>query len=274
MPIYRHDEVSYVLRHSGARISIVPREFRSFYYPAMLAQVRDSAPDLEHVITVRGSRVPGALRLQELTAGDGIPGEDVLGAPLSGDAPHCIIYTSGTESRPKGCLHTLNTVTFTVNALGGQVMSMRPDDVMFMPSPVTHATGLAMGVTAPLMLGAGIHLMDVWEPRAALQRIARHGCTLSMTATPFVQMILAEIGADPAAADKLGSLRCWACAGRAHPRGHAAGLGEKRARLRTAPGVRAIRGPAGDRLLDDRLGAARAVLRRAGIPRRRARDPG
>jgi acyl-CoA synthetase (AMP-forming)/AMP-acid ligase II len=213
MPIYRHDEVGYVLRHSGARISIVPREFRGFGYPAMLAQVRDSSPDLEHVITVRGAEAPGALRLEDLTAGDGIPGDDVLGPPPSGDAPHCIIYTSGTESRPKGCLHTLNTVTFTVNALGGQIMSMGPDDVMFMPSPVTHATGLAMGVTAPLMLGAGIHLMDVWEPRGALQRVAGHGCTLSMTATPFVQMILGEIAADPAAASQLGSLRCWACAG-------------------------------------------------------------
>jgi cyclohexanecarboxylate-CoA ligase/acyl-CoA synthetase len=213
MPMYRHDEIGYVLRHSGARFAIVPQEFRGFDYPAMLAQVRDVAPELEHVITVRGAAAPDTLRLEDLLAGDGVPGDDVLGAPPSADAPHCIIYTSGTESRPKGCLHTLNTVTFTVNALGGEVMSMGPGDVMFMPSPVTHATGLAMGVTAPLMLGAGIHLMDVWEPRGALERIARHGCTLSMTATPFVQMVLGEISSDPGAAGQLGSLRCWACAG-------------------------------------------------------------
>jgi len=213
MPIYRHDEVGYVLLHSGARFSIVPQEFRGFDYPEMLAQIRDSAPELEHVITVRGAGATDTVRLEDLMAGDGAPGDDVLGAPPSADAPHCIIYTSGTESRPKGCLHTLNTVTFTVSALGGEVMSMGPRDVMFMPSPVTHATGLAMGVTAPLMLGAGIHLMDVWQPRGALERIAHHGCTLSMTATPFVQMMLAEVSSDPAAAGQLGSLRCWACAG-------------------------------------------------------------
>ena len=83
----------------------------------------------------------------------------------SADAPHCIIYTSGTESRPKGCLHTLNTITFTVHALGGQAMAMGPGDVMFMPSPITHATGLAMGVIAPLMLGAGIHGWTSGRPR-------------------------------------------------------------------------------------------------------------
>jgi acyl-CoA synthetase (AMP-forming)/AMP-acid ligase II len=213
MPIYRHDEVAYTLQHSGARASIVPAEFRGFSYPAMLAEIRPSVPTLEHIITVRGELQPGTIRLEDLTAGTGEPGDDILGAPPTADAPHCVIYTSGTESRPKGCLHTLNTVTFTVHALGGAVMEMGAADVMFMPSPVTHATGLAMGVIAPLMLGAGMHLMDVWEPRAALDRIARYGCTLSMTAAPFVQMILAEVSGEPEAAAKLGSLRCWACAG-------------------------------------------------------------
>jgi len=62
-------------------------------------------------------------------SGTGVPDTGLLGEPPSADAPHCIIYTSGTESRPKGCLHTLNTITFTVHALGGEVMAMGPGDV-------------------------------------------------------------------------------------------------------------------------------------------------
>jgi cyclohexanecarboxylate-CoA ligase/acyl-CoA synthetase len=223
MPIYRHDEVLYVLRHSGAKVSVVAGEFRGFDYPAMLADLRASVPDLQYVLTVRSDPRPGALRVEDLIAGQAVPGASVpdaavpdstvLGPPPSADAPHCIIYTSGTESRPKGCLHTLNTITFTVHALGGDVMAMGPDDVIFMPSPVTHATGLAMGVVAPLILGAGIHLMDVWDAEAALERIARYQCTLSMTATPFVQMILDRVLADPAAAVLLATMRRWACAG-------------------------------------------------------------
>ncbi len=38
-----------------------------------------------------------------------------------------------------------------MHALGGEVMAMGPGDVMFMPSPVSHATGLATGVIAPLL---------------------------------------------------------------------------------------------------------------------------
>jgi acyl-CoA synthetase (AMP-forming)/AMP-acid ligase II len=213
MPIYRHDEVRYVLQHSGAKAAVVAGQFRGFDYQDMLADIRDSAPGLAHVISVRCDPRPGVLRFEDLTAGPGVPDEAELGEPSSADAPHCVIYTSGTESRPKGCLHTLNTITFTVYALGGEVMAMGPADVMFMPSPITHATGLAMGVIAPLILGAGIHLMDVWDPGEGLRRIAEHQCTMTMTATPFVQMTLDRLNADPAAATQLASLRCWPCAG-------------------------------------------------------------
>ncbi len=142
MPIYRHDEVLYVLRHSGAKVSVVAGEFRGFDYPDMIGEIRASAPGLQHVISIRGSERSGVLRFEDLIAGTGVPDPSLLGEPPSADAPHCIIYTSGTESRPKGCLHTLNTITFTVHALGGEVMAMGPGDVMFMPSPITHATGL------------------------------------------------------------------------------------------------------------------------------------
>ena len=197
MPIYQHDEVRYVLQHSGAKVAVVAGEFRGFDYPDMLGEIRASAPGLQHVISVRCGERPGVLRFEDLIAGTGVPDPSLLGEPPSADAPHCVIYTSGTESRPKGCLHTLNTITFTVHVLGGEVMAMGPGDVMFMPSPVTHATGLAMGVIAPLILGAGVHLMDVWDAEAGLRRIAEHQCTMSMTATPFVQMTLDQLLAHP-----------------------------------------------------------------------------
>ena len=203
----------YVLQHSGAKVSVVAGEFRGFDYPDMVADIRASATELQHVISVRCGERSGVLRFEDLVSGTGVPEVGLLGEPPSADAPHCIIYTSGTESRPKGCLHTLNTITFTVHALGGEVMAMGPGDVMFMPSPVTHATGLAMGVIAPLILGAGVHLMDVWDAQASLRRIADHGCTMSMTATPFVQMTLDRLVADPSSAAQLAAMRCWACAG-------------------------------------------------------------
>ncbi|WP_213576043.1 AMP-binding protein [Rhodococcus sp. USK13] len=211
MPVYRHDEVRYVLEHSGAKISFVTEEFRKFRYTDMLAEVRTEVPGLEHVIVVRGAVGDDEIAFESLTAGDHVPGDDELGPPPSADATHAIIYTSGTESRPKGCQHTFNTLSFTVYGLGGEVMNLNPSDVMFMPSPITHATGLAVGVAAPLILGSGIHLLDVWEPNEGLRRIAEFKTTISMAATPFLQMAL---GAIEAGADHdVSSMRMWVSAG-------------------------------------------------------------
>jgi cyclohexanecarboxylate-CoA ligase/acyl-CoA synthetase len=210
-PIYRWDEVTYAINHAEAKISVVCGDYRRFDYLAMVRDIRPNCPSLGRVITVRVDEVgPGEYRLEDLIAGDDVPGEDVLGPPPDADAPHCIIYTSGTESRPKGCCHTFNTVAFTVESLAGNVLGMVPQDVMFMPSPVTHATGLAMGVTAPLVRGAGTHLMDSWEAGAALERIREHGCTLAMGATPFVQMILDSYEPDR---HDISSLRTFLSAG-------------------------------------------------------------
>jgi len=248
MPIYRHDEVRYVLRHSGAKVAVVAGEFRGFDYPDMLGEIRPSAPELQHVISVRCGERPGVLRFEDLIAGTGVPDPSLLGEPPSADGPHCVIYTSGTESRPKGCLHTLNTITFTVHALGGEVMAMGRGDVMFMPSPITHATGLAMGVIAPLVLGAGVHLMDVWDAEAGLRRIAEHqvhdehdGDALRPDdAGPAARR--SRVGC-PAGHDAVLGLRRSA-----HPGGHAPRLVAAGARLRAAAGLRPVGGPAGDRV--------------------------
>ncbi|HEX4362192.1 MAG TPA: AMP-binding protein [Pseudonocardia sp.] len=210
MPIYRWDEVRYAINHAGAKVSVICGEYRRFDYHQMLRDVRPDCPTLGHVITVRTEAGEGESRFEDLVAGTELPSEDELG-PLPGpDDAHAIIYTSGTESRPKGCFHTFNTVGYTVHSLGADVMGLGPGDVMFMPSPITHATGLAMGVTTPIVLGCGMHLMDTWEPAAGLKRIQEHGCTASMAATPFVRMAVDIF--DPEHHD-LSSLRVWVSAG-------------------------------------------------------------
>lgn len=210
MPVYRHDEVKYVLQHSGAKISIVTESFRGFGYTDM---VREIAPDsgVEHVIVVRGEATGGHLSFEDLIAGDADPSDAELGPLPSAETTHAIIYTSGTESRPKGCQHTFATMSFTAHKLANDVFRLTEDDIMFMPTPVTHATGLAAGVMMPLLYGAGIHLVDAWEPHDGMRRIAKYRTTVSIAATPFLQMALAAVAADPT--HDLSSMRVWASAG-------------------------------------------------------------
>lgn len=200
--VYRAGEVGFIVENSGAVALITCGVFRRFDHAAMAAEVTGEGSLLR--IVVRGE-AGGALNLADLVAG----AHGDLPAMPSADDAHLILYSSGTESKPKGCLHTWNTSSFlpkqAVAALG-----MTRDDVMFMPSPVTHALGLTLGVMAPTLAGASVHLLDVFDPKTALERVAEHGCTGTASPAPFIRMML---DAYDAAAHDVSQLRFWLSAG-------------------------------------------------------------
>ncbi|MET0197087.1 MAG: AMP-binding protein, partial [Rhodococcus fascians] len=124
--------------------------------------------------------------------------------------PFVIVYTSGTTSRPKGCLHTFNTYASGARSLT-LAFGHTEEDVQFGPSPITHTTGLVTSVLIPLMAGAATHIMAEWNPERGLAEIEKFKCTAAVTATTFLQTLMAAARADPGA--NLSSLREWTCAG-------------------------------------------------------------
>jgi cyclohexanecarboxylate-CoA ligase len=213
MPIYRDEEVAYVLEHSGARVAVTCEEFKGFRYLEMFGRLRARAPQIRAVIGVRTTS-PGdsavVTTLDEVLGdADAIQAETFLGPPGGPDEPWLIVYTSGTTARPKGCLHTFNTVRMSALALR-ESLGYTADDVQFGPSPVSHSTGVITSFVLPLIAGASSHFMEVWDPEEGLKRIREHGCTVTVTATAFLQMLLA--GYDSARRDA-SSLRLWVCAG-------------------------------------------------------------
>src|SRR5690606_31817154 len=57
MPIHdtwRDAEVGHVLQRGRVGAVIVPLEYRGFEYPAMIASLRDTLPDLRHVFSIGG----------------------------------------------------------------------------------------------------------------------------------------------------------------------------------------------------------------------------
>ena len=209
---YRHAELRRIVSNSGAVAAITAGRFRSFDHAQMFRDLRVELPALCQLIIARGDAVDNELSL------------DAVSDPLEmspkrvdppfpypdPDQPHVIVYTSGTESTSKGCVHTWNTFSFSARGLAGKIFAMRPADCMFMPSPIGHATGLMQGIVVPLIAGAEAHLLDVWQAEEGLRRIESFRCTACASATPFVRMALdvARIGTRD-----LSSMRTWVCAG-------------------------------------------------------------
>ncbi len=208
MPIYRHKEVGFILRLTGAS-GYIGTSAGSFDHLAMVRELRGDAPELRRIVTVRGAARPGEARYEDLAAGTGMPPEELLGPRPDADAGHLIGFTSGTESQPKGCFHTWNSYSFTPR-MKRHLYGVTPDDIELVVSPPTHTSGLAAGVLKPLLSGAAICLMPKWSPQEALRLISRHHATMATGATPFIAM-LADAH-DPAVHD-VSSFRLFLCGG-------------------------------------------------------------
>jgi len=200
VPIYRGHELAFILRQAGSRVLVVPDTFRRFDYRAMAAGLLEDCEALEHVLVV-GEPGPGmesfaiAVEAAEpAAAAERDPGDVAL-----------LLYTSGTEANPKGVLHSHETLAcesrsiIDLYRLGGK-------DTVFMPSPLTHITGLLYGILLPFMLGTKVVLQDVWDPDIAVELIEREGLSFTVGATPFLHGIVnAERRAD--------ALRIFGCGG-------------------------------------------------------------
>lgn len=231
MPIYRHSEVAYITENAGARLAFVTDSFKKFDYVKMHEQLREGLPGLEGVVVVRGSGQPreGVTALESLLGGvdpEAAAGE--IGPGVGPDEPFVIVFSSGTTSFPKGCLHTFNTMGCGARILA-QAWGYTPEDVQFGPSPVTHTTGLVTSILLPMIHGASSHIMESWDPVLGLEHIKQHGCTITVNATTFLQMVLDVY--DPAVHDA-SSMRLWIAAGAPIPASVIRRAGEAFANMR------------------------------------------
>ncbi|CAN5636053.1 medium-chain fatty-acid--CoA ligase [soil metagenome] len=208
MPIYRRDEVAHIVEAAGVKVALTARDYRGFAHGELFVDLARTSATLRTVVVLRADQAPpGAMTYDDLLA----PSEESvdLGPGAGSDDPFVIVFSSGTTSRPKGCLHTFNTMACGARLLG-RGWGYTEDDVQFGPSPVTHTTGLVTSFIMPLIHGASSHLMEQWEPEEGLERIKRFRCTGCVSATTFLQMVMNVY--DPARHDA-SSMRFWTSAG-------------------------------------------------------------
>ncbi len=183
VPIYRHREVEFILDQAGSSTIFMPTEFRGFDYAKMLAELRPSLSTLRHVVTVGGDG--GDLRYEALGRGAAIL-ESPADPSRHPDDPALLLYTSGTTADPKGAIHTHQTLDFEIRSMI-DFYGLDADDVVYMPSPLSHVTGLLYGIQLPALLGGSVVYQDRFEPDEGLELLERYGCTFTVGATPFLR---------------------------------------------------------------------------------------
>lgn len=203
IPIYRERELRHILTEAGSRVAVVPRQFRNHDYTAMFEGLAEEVDSLEQVWTVDPTDNQS---LEQLTASSDaveLPGE------RHADDPAVLLYTSGTTAVPKGVVHSHNTLDYE-NRTIIDLYGLDSTDTVFMPSPVTHITGVLYGLQMPFMLQTNVVLQDIWEAGHALELIEAHGCTFTVAATPFLVGLVSH--PDLPQRD-VSSLRVFACGG-------------------------------------------------------------
>ena len=203
-PIYRGSELAYILADCGAKMIFVPDVFRKHGHRAMVEELQAELPALKDVVIVRGN---GAVSYEQ--AIDRAPAAEEDLPKVDPASVMMVMYTSGTTGKPKGVLHCHYGFDHRIRGMG-EAWGIGPDDVVFMPSPVTHITGAFWAFDMPWVRGSQAVLVDVWQADEGIRVIDRNCCTVSGGATPFLQQLLDTARDQPGA---LSSLRLFFCGG-------------------------------------------------------------
>ena len=140
------------------------------------AQLVAALEVLDPVVRVAGpgspaAELPGVLDIRSLRGGTEVPPVSV--AP-SDDA--LVMFTSGSSGVPKGVVHTHGGLLYKVRQLL-EVHGLGPEDVVLMPAPLAHVSGLLHGVLVPGVAGMRTVLMPNWDRADALELIEAEAVT-------------------------------------------------------------------------------------------------
>ena len=138
LPNYRARELGAVFSTAGPRVIVTPAEYRGFDHRVLVPEVAEATGVRPHHVVVGGDAGPGATGYAQLARASN--------APLRGGRPEAVselIFTSGTEARPKAIMHTEQTANFSVR-IAHDDLGLSEDDVVWMPSPTRTLDGLQL----------------------------------------------------------------------------------------------------------------------------------
>ncbi|MCV7103519.1 AMP-binding protein [Mycobacterium palustre] len=205
LPSLRDHDLRFILDDAETAAIFIPHRFGGHDYAAMLDRVTAAVRRAPEVVVVRGeagAHTPYPALLEDRPRPTKLPA-------LDPDAVRMVLYTSGTTGRPKGVLHSHNSLHALICQVRDQ-WNVEPGDTFLVPSPIAHIGGSIYAFECPLLLGTTAILMDRWDPSTAVALMNTERCTHMAGATPFLQQLLA---AAERAGSRLPDLKVFICGG-------------------------------------------------------------
>lgn len=176
------DELNYYAELAGVRAAITQPKYASL--------VSDNCPSVEWVAIAS----PRAGQHFEGGPENGFPFEDLL---VDDDLPDrkpdptlpvCVMYTSGTTSRPKGVVWTHGNALWAGRS-GTHIEALTPDDVHLVVLPLFHMNAMSASILPTLWVGATIVLQPKFSASRYWDVALRNRCTWG-SMVPFIPTAL------------------------------------------------------------------------------------
>ena len=213
-PLYRKNEAGFILKNSGARSVFIFRQWNGYDYLDAILPMKHELPALDHIIVQGGGEGPGVIGFQDLM--DACPKKSIPFPVINPEVDLAmLIYTSGTTGNPKGAMiNHYQAVRAGWEYTKG--VASTPDDIFLGVLPMSHSYGCGATLIQPLLIGATLVLMDLFNVEEAFRLIEKEKITLQF-ASPVHYLL--ELNHTSRKNYDLSSLRAGLIAGQPAPEG-------------------------------------------------------
>ncbi|MGI6106199.1 MAG: medium-chain fatty-acid--CoA ligase [Raoultibacter sp.] len=206
---FNDEDLVYNMNIVGTKAFICPTTSHKTNYEKQILGVVDRIPSLGP-IALLDKFSPAETDLPTQTSIEASYEPLTTKPQVSADDVACILTTSGTTGKSKEALLTHNNIIFSERSFCAGY-HRTDEDVMYMPSPLNHATGFFHGMISPMLLGGRTVLQQDFKAKEAVALVNKEKATWSMSATPFIYDILKYI--EKEGGEPLETLSLFLCGG-------------------------------------------------------------
>ena len=186
-------ELRYQLRNTEASLALAAESLGDVDYLELFEDLIGELPDLQYLVTVGREDFwydDRVFQLGDLLARGRREPLSADPAPLQGETPLAIIYTSGTMGKPKGAVLTQGGLLYTAQAVC-EALNQSEEDRVLASVPFFTVFGMQVAI-ATLLSGGTLVLQGEFEPGGALQVIEDEQITVLHGLPTMFQLLMGE----------------------------------------------------------------------------------